>query len=179
MGRNGPPGTAVRSALCPAAIPAAGPDFAGFAKIPLNVGKKAKGKVVGWDSLSATYTLTSGVGFVDSVGIKVIAPNGRTVELVNDRQSAAGLVRGSAGRLRAALSGLPPPPRWGRVDQVRRAPGSTGLRPWISSRASAVRTAATPWKGSITPSMMRWAAASYWTPWKGRTSRPTITSVPS
>jgi hypothetical protein len=67
----------------PTAIPQAGTDTAGIVRIPLTVGKKAKGKVVGWDSLIATYTLTGTVGFIDSVDIKVTAPNGRTVFLEN------------------------------------------------------------------------------------------------
>ena len=67
----------------PTAIPQAGADLAGIVRIPLTVGKKAKGKVVGWDSLTATYTLTGNAGFVDSVDIKVTAPNGRTVSLAN------------------------------------------------------------------------------------------------
>jgi hypothetical protein len=71
------------SKTTPTAIPQAGPDFAGVVRVPLTVGKKAKGKVVGWDSLTATYTLTGTVGFVDSVNIKVTAPNGRTVFLDN------------------------------------------------------------------------------------------------
>jgi hypothetical protein len=71
------------SKTTPTAIPQAGTDFAGIVRVPLTVGKKAKGKVVGWDSLTATYTLTGSVGFIDSVNIKVTAPNGRTVFLGN------------------------------------------------------------------------------------------------
>jgi hypothetical protein len=71
------------SKTTPTAIPQAGTDSAGIVRVPLTVGKKAKGKVVGWDSLTATYTLTGTVGFIDSVDIKVTAPNGRTVSLDN------------------------------------------------------------------------------------------------
>jgi hypothetical protein len=74
------------SKTTPTAIPAK-PTLEGndtMVSIPLTVGKKAKGKVVGWDSLTVTTTFSSGSnqGLVD-LGAKVTAPNGRTVFLVN------------------------------------------------------------------------------------------------
>jgi hypothetical protein len=62
--------------------------------VPLTVGKKAKGKVVSWDSVSVTYTITgaarTGAGTINSVpaaasnvGICLTAPNGRTACLIN------------------------------------------------------------------------------------------------
>jgi hypothetical protein len=56
----------------------------GFASIPLTVGKKAKGKVVGWDTLTVTSTFTgsSNSALLD-VFAELTAPNGRTVTLFN------------------------------------------------------------------------------------------------
>jgi hypothetical protein len=52
----------------------------GFAQVPLTVGKKAKGKVVGWDSVSLTTTFTgSSPQALQSVFMELTAPNGRTV----------------------------------------------------------------------------------------------------
>jgi hypothetical protein len=50
--------------------------------IPLTVGKKAKGKVVGWDSVTVTTTFTgSDDTALSSVFSELSAPNGRTVGL--------------------------------------------------------------------------------------------------
>lgn len=57
---------------------------AGFVSIPLNVGKKAKGKVVGWDTLTVTSTFTGSTGAaLGSIGADVVAPNGRTEGLIS------------------------------------------------------------------------------------------------
>jgi hypothetical protein len=54
----------------------------GVATVPLTVGKKAKGKVVGWDSLIVTTSWSAPVPDVlDDVFARVKAPNGRTVGL--------------------------------------------------------------------------------------------------
>jgi small nuclear ribonucleoprotein (snRNP)-like protein len=59
--------------------------------IPLTVGKKAKGKVVGWDSLTVTSTFSSsttpGLG---SLYGEITAPNGRTEQLNNPFASSFG-----------------------------------------------------------------------------------------
>ena len=63
-------------------------------KVPLNVGKKAKGKVVSFDSFSASFTITgtarTGAGTgnnqpasASEIEIMVVAPNGRTVGVLN------------------------------------------------------------------------------------------------
>src|SRR5262245_57246067 len=52
----------------------------GFASVPLTVGKKAKGKVVGWDSATLTTTFTgSSPTALTNVFMELSAPNGRTV----------------------------------------------------------------------------------------------------
>jgi hypothetical protein len=52
----------------------------GFASVPLTVGGKAKGKVVGWDSVVLTTTFTgSSPPALNSVFMELTAPNGRTV----------------------------------------------------------------------------------------------------
>jgi hypothetical protein len=57
---------------------------AGFVSIPLMVGNKAKGKVVGWDSVTVTSTFTgSSNQALQSVSAELTAPNGRTVSLIN------------------------------------------------------------------------------------------------
>jgi hypothetical protein len=67
----------------------------GFASAPLTVGKKAKGKVVGWDSVTVTTSWSATAPDVlDNVFARVKAPNGRTVGLaappVDDTATAAG-----------------------------------------------------------------------------------------
>ncbi len=59
--------------------------------IPLTVGNKAKGKVVGWDSLTATSTFSSSTndGLGDLYG-EITAPNGRTAFLANPFASSVG-----------------------------------------------------------------------------------------
>jgi hypothetical protein len=110
------------SRTTPTAIPAASADFAGVARIPLTVGKKAKGKVVGWDSLTATYTLTGTVGFIDSVEIKVTAPNGRTVFLENPANNTDSTV----GPLTATPNS---PVRWCHPDPTPPPVGCPGFDP--------------------------------------------------
>jgi hypothetical protein len=57
---------------------------AGFVSIPLVVGKKAKGMVVGWDSLTVTSTFTgSANNALQFISAELTAPNGRTVGLIN------------------------------------------------------------------------------------------------
>ena len=52
----------------------------GFAQVPLTVGKKAKGKVVGWDSVTLTTTFTGSTPLaLSNIFMEVTAPNGRTV----------------------------------------------------------------------------------------------------
>jgi hypothetical protein len=69
----------------PTAIPAGDGtnQIAGSATIAFNVGKKAKGKVVSPDSLTATYQASDPAGNLDDLDLKIIAPNGRTVFLDN------------------------------------------------------------------------------------------------
>jgi hypothetical protein len=57
--------------------------------IPLTVGKKAKGKVVGWDSLTVTSTFSSSTNDgLSDLYAEVTAPNGRSAFLVNPAASA-------------------------------------------------------------------------------------------
>jgi hypothetical protein len=68
----------------PIAIPVAASNNApaGVANVPLVVGKKAKGKVVGWDSVAITTTFTGSTNTaLGSIFSELIAPNGRTVFL--------------------------------------------------------------------------------------------------
>lgn len=55
----------------------------GVASVPLTVGRKAKGKVVAFDSVSVTYGASGPAGTLDALGFKLIAPNGRTIFLDN------------------------------------------------------------------------------------------------
>jgi hypothetical protein len=63
--------------------PKAGPNANDtITSIPLTVGKKAKGKVVGWDSLTATSTFSAPDNdTLSSMYAEITAPNGRTVFL--------------------------------------------------------------------------------------------------
>jgi hypothetical protein len=71
------------SKASPTAIPAgdATAGIAGVASVPLNVGKKAKGKVV--SSVAVTYQLTDPAGNLDTVSPKLVAPNGRRLFIDN------------------------------------------------------------------------------------------------
>jgi hypothetical protein len=52
--------------------------------IPLTVGKKAKGKVVGWDSLTVTSTFSApDADTLNDMFAAITAPNGRTVFIEN------------------------------------------------------------------------------------------------
>jgi hypothetical protein len=78
-------GGSVTAVGAPTGIPAAGAGPGapnGVALVPLVVGTKAKGKVVGWDSLTITTSWTgSASGALNSINAELIAPNGRTVNL--------------------------------------------------------------------------------------------------
>jgi hypothetical protein len=55
---------------------------AGFVSIPLNVGKKAKGKVVDWNTVTVTTTFTgSDNEALSDIFAELTAPNGRTAGL--------------------------------------------------------------------------------------------------
>ena len=72
------------SKTTPTSIPVSASNTApdSLTSIPLMVGKKAKGKVVGWDSLIVTTTFTgSSSTALGNVNAEVTAPNGRTVGL--------------------------------------------------------------------------------------------------
>lgn len=73
------------SQTTPTAIPAgdAVTGISGVATLPFTVGKKAKGKVVSSNSLTATFQVSDPAGSLDDLDLKVIAPNGRTVFLDN------------------------------------------------------------------------------------------------
>jgi hypothetical protein len=78
-------GRSVTTVGAPATIPpaasATAPD--GVASVPLVVGKKAKGKVVDWASLAITTTFTGSTPTaLNNVSSELIAPNGRTVNLL-------------------------------------------------------------------------------------------------
>jgi hypothetical protein len=77
-------GTVTVSKTTPTAIPASASGDApdGSVSVPLVVGKKAKGKVVGLDALSITTSWTGSTGTaLASVNARLTAPNGRTVGL--------------------------------------------------------------------------------------------------
>jgi hypothetical protein len=83
-------GTVTVSQTAPTAIPPAvastpaAEGHAGFVSVPLTVGNKAKGKVVGWDTLTVTSTFTgSSNSALIGVFAEVTAPNGRTAGLFN------------------------------------------------------------------------------------------------
>ena len=56
-------------------------EVAGVASIPLNVGKKAKGKVV--KKVAVTYQASDPAGALDDLEFKLIAPNGRRLFVDN------------------------------------------------------------------------------------------------
>jgi hypothetical protein len=57
--------------------------------IPLTVGKKAKGKVVGWDSLTVTSTFSApDTATLSDLYAEITAPNGRTVFIQNPETSS-------------------------------------------------------------------------------------------
>jgi hypothetical protein len=58
-------------------------EVAGVASVALNVGKKAKGKVVNANNLFVTYQLSDPGGFLDDIDLKLVAPNGRAIFLDN------------------------------------------------------------------------------------------------
>jgi hypothetical protein len=56
--------------------------------VPLTVGKKAKGKVVGWDSLTVTSTFSApDSATLNDIYAEITAPNGRTVFIQNPEVS--------------------------------------------------------------------------------------------
>jgi hypothetical protein len=68
----------------PTSIPAASVATSqfGVATVPLTVGKKAKGKVVGWDSVVVTTAWSAAApDVIDDLFARLKAPNGRTVGL--------------------------------------------------------------------------------------------------
>jgi hypothetical protein len=85
-------GTVTVSKTTPTTIPgkASPTDIEVLTSIPLMVGNKAKGKVVGWDSLTVTSTFTAADNATLGNGLfaEVTAPNGRTVGLVNPEGSS-------------------------------------------------------------------------------------------
>lgn len=79
-------GSVTVSRLTPTTIPTAASANGPVSQttIPLKVGKKAKGKVVGWDTLTVTSSFTgSAPTALRDVSAKITAPNGRTARLVN------------------------------------------------------------------------------------------------
>ena len=79
-------GTVTVSQTAPTTIPPGNPPNGNdsITTIPLTVGKKAKGKVVGWDSLTVTSTFSAPDNdTLGSLNAEITAPNGRTVGMVN------------------------------------------------------------------------------------------------
>ncbi|MDX6617176.1 MAG: hypothetical protein QOD60_2267 [Solirubrobacterales bacterium] len=79
-------GTVTASKTTPTAIPASsnGDSPGTLTAVPLTVGKAAKGKVVGWSSLSVTTSFTgSNTMALGQIRSRLTAPNGRTVSLIN------------------------------------------------------------------------------------------------
>ena len=123
------------SKTIPTAIPAAGAGPGapnGVALVPLAVGgKKVKGKVVGWDTLTITTSWTSTVsGALNSINAELIAPNGRTVNLfAPPLDTGAGYL--AAGPVTETPNskigfcnqvGAPPPPPCSNVDNTLARP---------------------------------------------------------
>jgi hypothetical protein len=107
------------SKTAPTTIPAANPvTFQdGVATVPLAVGKKAKGKVVGWDSVTVTTTWSvPAADTLDNLGARLKAPNGRTVALntppFDELATAAGPITETpnSGAFFCVPSAVPPPP---------------------------------------------------------------------
>ena len=72
------------SKTTPTPIPAGAPGAASLTQVPLNVPKSAKGKVVGPDSVALTIqTSAPAAGNLGHLDIRLSAPNGRTVGLVD------------------------------------------------------------------------------------------------
>jgi hypothetical protein len=111
----------------------------GVASVPLSVGKKAKGKVVGWDSVTVTTSWSAPAPDVlDNVFARLKAPNGRTVGLaappIDDTVTAAGPVTETPNSPFdfCLPSATPPPPPCADPDDTVGPPyagtvGNTGL----------------------------------------------------
>ena len=62
----------------PTPIPVGSTSEYSMTTVPLSVGKKAKGKVVGANSVTITTTFTGAAGFVSGISAELTAPNGRS-----------------------------------------------------------------------------------------------------
>lgn len=103
--------------------------------IPLTIGKKAKGKIVEAGGPQLTYTLTGAAGELDEVAIRLTAPNGRTVGLLNpadNDDTVVGPITLTAnspfGVCNVDPADTPPPPPCADPENVILAPyaGSVG-----------------------------------------------------
>jgi hypothetical protein len=98
----------------PTSIPVASPTVNSFTAIPLNIGKKAKGKIVDSGAPEITFSATGVVGSLDNLDFRLTAPNGRTVFLENpagNQDAAFGPTTISANSpIDACPAGAAPPP---------------------------------------------------------------------
>jgi hypothetical protein len=88
--KKGKSGTVTVSKTTPTSLaPAAPGGNDSLTVVPLTVGKKAKGKVVGWDSLTVTTTFSAPTTpALGTIFASISAPNGRTVSLFNPEASS-------------------------------------------------------------------------------------------
>jgi hypothetical protein len=78
-------GSVTVSRTTPTQLPASsnGNSPGSLTAVPLTVGKAAKGKVVGWSSLSVTTTFTGSNNMaLGQIRARLVAPNGRTVQIL-------------------------------------------------------------------------------------------------
>jgi hypothetical protein len=88
-------GSVTVSQTTPTTIPVGSTSDASITTVPLTVGKKAKGKVVGADSVAITTTFAgSSAGFAPNVKAELTAPNGRTAFLNNPPMDSKTTVSG-------------------------------------------------------------------------------------
>jgi hypothetical protein len=95
-------GTVTVSKTTPTTIPAKASPASNdsLTTVPLTVGKKAKGKVVGWDSLTVTSTFTgSDDQALGNISARLTAPNGRTVGLASPAWNFTGTGNTTSGPL--------------------------------------------------------------------------------
>jgi hypothetical protein len=87
---------------------------ASVVSIPLRIGKKAKGNVVGPQGISVTYTLSgSAVGSLPPITVGLVAPNGRVVGLENpagDPDTTVGPLTQTPNTITRACTTDPTPP---------------------------------------------------------------------
>ena len=152
-------GTVSVSRTAPTAIPLenATTGVDGVASVPLTVGNKAKGKVVGADTATVATSWSGGAGFGATTIAQLIAPNGRAVGLFAPAADPNATGSGPTTETPNSPFGfcvpaaVPPPPPCSDPDNNLGPPyaGTIGNTAWRSSVASPRR--ARGGSGSGTP----------------------------